>query len=363
MEQITNSLTPAPLPKEKGIRSFTTLKEFNIFHLLFALLSFAFFNSSAQQIPIFSLYHENGYILNPAITGFEGLGVAGISYRHQWMKVEDAPNTLSAGYRMPFYSKGDQFQKAGNFIGTGAFLMMDKTGPTSNLSGNLTFAYHISFAKINPFSWAGFLRKSHLSLGLNFSINQYRLNSTDLIPELPNDQLVLSADDSRVRPNAGLGVFYYYDMLFLGFSSPQVVPLKVKYEDDAGVSTIEKINHYYIVAGGRIPFGGKVAQVRTPRKNWAYKFYLEPTVWFKKVRGAPYQYDAHLRFRHKNLFWLGAGYRSSKTVVIDAGVMIKKQIKLAYAYDMSVSDISSYLGGSHEFIVAFNIDFGDRYRR
>jgi len=178
-----------------------------------------------------------------------------------------------------------------------------------------------------------------------------------------NDPLVLTADKSKVLPNAGAGVYYYYDKFFLGFSAPQIIQWKVKYSDEEAVSAINKINHYYIVAGGRIPFGGRVAQTRTPRKDWAYKFYIEPTVWFKKVRGAPYQYDAHLRFRHKNLFWLGAGYRSSKTVVIDAGVLIKKQIKLGYAYDLSVSNLSSYLGGSHEFIVAFQIDFGDRYRR
>lgn len=318
--------------------------------------------SSAQQIPIFSLYHENGYVLNPAITGHEGFGIAAISYRHQWTKVEDAPRTLSAGYRMPIYSKGDQFQKAGNFIGVGGYLMNDKTGPTSYLSGNVSFAYHISFAKINPFSWAAFLRKSHLSLGLNVSVNQYRLNSTELIPEVPNDRLVIAADDGKILPNAGLGFYYYYDKFYFGFSAPQVVPLKVKYEDDGGTSTIEKINHYYLVTGGSIPFGGKVTRSRTPR-GYTYKFYLEPMLWFKKVRSAPYQYDAYIRFRHKKLCWVGAGYRSSKTVVIDAGVLIKKQIKVGYAYDLSVSDLSSYLGGSHEFMVAYQIDFGDKYRR
>lgn len=316
----------------------------------------------AQQIPIFSLYHENGYVLNPAITGSEGLGIAAVSYRRQWTEIKEAPNTISGGYRMPIYSKGDQFQKAGNFIGIGAYVMNDQTGPTSYLSGNVSFAYHISFAKINPFHWASFLRKSHLSIGLNASVNQYRLNATDLLPESANDRLVIAADDSKVLPNAGLGFYYYYDKFYLGFSAPQIIPLKVKYVEHDGASTIQKINHYYVVAGGKIPFGGKVTKSRTPR-GYTYKFYLEPTVWFKTVQGAPYQYEAYMRFRHKNLVWLGAGYRSSKTVVIDAGVMIKKQLKLGYAYDLQVSDLRSYLGGSHEVVLAYQIDFGNKYRR
>ena len=44
-------------------------------------------------------------------------------------------------------------------------------------------------------------------------------------------------------------------------------------------------------------------------------------------------------------------------------VLIKKQIRFGYAYDLSVSDLSSYLGGSHEFIVAYHVDFGDKYKR
>ncbi len=332
--------------------------------LLIAMLFFILNSSNivAQQIPIFSLYHENGFVLNPAITGAEGLGIAALSYRHQWTEVNDAPNTISGGYRMPIYSKGDQFQKAGNFIGVGAYVMNDQTGPTSYLSGNISFAYHISFAKINPFSWAAFLRKSHISLGINASVNQYRLNSTELVPESANDRLVIAADDSKVLPNAGLGFYYYYDKFYFGVSSPQVIPLKVKYVEYDGSSTIHKINHIFIVAGGKIPFGGKVTKSRTPR-GYTYKFYLEPMVWFKNVQGAPYQYDIYARFRHKNIVWVGAGYRSSKTIVMDAGVLIKKQLKLGYAYDLSISDLSSYLGGSHEIVLAYQIDFASRYRR
>jgi len=332
---------------------------------IFLYLLFAGFAAQlfAQQVPIFSLYHENGFVLNPAITGAEGLGIAAVSYRKQWTKVEESPSTVAGGYRMPFYSKGDQFQKAGNFIGAGAYVMNDKTGPTSYLSGNLSFAYHISFAKINPFSWAAFLRKSHLSIGLNASINQYRLNSTELVPETPNDRLVIAADDSKILPNAGVGFYYYYDKFYLGVSAPQVIPLKVKYVEYDGASTIHKINHIFLVAGGKIPLGERVAQTRAPRRGYTYKFYLEPMVWFKKVQGAPYQYDAYMRFRYKDMVWAGVGYRSSKTIVIDAGVLIKKQVKLGYAYDMGVSDISSYLGGSHEVVLAYQIDFANRYRR
>ncbi len=329
---------------------------------LAVMLIFSIQLAFSQQLPIFSLYQENGFALNPAITGSEGYGILGVSYRHQWTGVQEGPRTVSGGYRMPIYSKGDQFQRAGNFIGVGGYVLNDKTGPTSYFQGSVTMAYHLSFAKINPFSWAAFLRKSHMSFGLTASAHQYRLNSTELIPESANDLLVIAADDARILPNAGLGIYYYYDKFFIGFSMPQVVPMSIRFTDDFGESAIKRINHYYAVAGGKIPLGNKMPGSKTP-KGYVYKFYLEPMVWFRQVNGAPYQYDIYARFRHKDLVWVGAGYRSSKTMVVDAGFMVKKQLRFGYAYDLGINEMSSYLGSTHEVIVAYLFDLGPKYKR
>ncbi len=310
-----------------------------------------------QQIPIFSLYHDNSYVLNPAIAGSEGHGIINASYRQQWTNVEGAPRTITGGWRMPIYSKGDQFQRAGNFIGVGAYLLHDKTGPTSQFHGSLTFAYHISFAKINPFHWAAFLRKSHISIGLTASVSQYGLNASELVPETANDPNVIGADDSKILANAGLGFYYYYDKFFIGFSAPQVIPWKLEYEYGTGTSTLNKVNHLFLVVGGKIPFGKKELEKRRnsnlPR-GFVYRFYIEPMAWFKQVPGAPYQFDVYARFRYKKMVWVGVGYRSMTNMVIDAGVMIKRQFQVGYAYDLSFSDIASYLGGSHELTIAYH---------
>ena len=309
-----------------------------------------------QQLPIFSLYRENSFVLNPAITGSEGTGILAFTYRDQWSEIEESPRTVSAGYRMPIYYQKDRFQRAGNFIGVGGHLVNDKTGPTAYTQLSLTYAYHISFAKINPFHWARFLRKSHISLGLSLGLNQHRLNASELIPDQPNDQLVASADRSKFLPNAGLGVYYYYDNFYLGFSSPQIIPLKVKFESNDGISTLQRENHFFLVAGGKIPMGGKV-----PR-GYEHKFYIEPMVWLKYVKDAPYQADAYFRFRHKNLAWAGLGYRTSKTIIIDAGFMIKKALKIGYAYDLQVSRLSSYLGNTHEILLSYHFSSDTRRR-
>src|SRR5690554_1896463 len=124
--------------------------------------------SYAQQLPIFSLYRDNSFVLNPAIAGSEDHGVAAVTYREQWTQVDGNPRTLSANYRsnIPRFS-----------MGVGGQIIYDKTGPTSFMGVNLSYAYHISFAKVNPFRWPKFVRRSKLSFGISAAVYQYRLNS------------------------------------------------------------------------------------------------------------------------------------------------------------------------------------------
>jgi type IX secretion system PorP/SprF family membrane protein len=306
---------------------------------LTAFLLIAFLETSAQQLPIFSLYHDNNFVLNPAITGAEDHGIITASYRDQWSGMDGRPRTLNGSYRSPIPRTK---------MGLGGHIMNDVTGPTSFTGATVTYAYHISFKKVSPFSWGAFLRNSKISLGLSLSAYQYRLKSSELVLENQNDLAVSADDQSSIRPNAGVGLYYYYDKVYVGYSAPQLIPLDVKFEADDGNSIIKRENHFYIVAGGKIPLGGKVP------KGYYNKFYIEPMVWFKYVKGAPMQYDGYLRLRHKNMVWFGAGYRSSKTMIFDAGLMIMKQFQIGYAYDLQINDYRADLGNTHEIILAYH---------
>ena len=312
--------------------------------ILFIILSLSASVAFSQQLPIFSIHQDNSFALNPAIAGSEDHGVITLSYRDQWSGINEAPTTQSGSYRTPIYKSN---------IGLGAYIMNDVTGPTAYTGLTFAYAYHIPFKKIDPFHWAGFLRKSKISLGLSLSVYQYRLKSSELKLETEqlygiNDPAISSADEFRFLPNAGVGIYYYYDNFYLGFSAPQLIPLKVKFNGENGLATIKRVNHYYVVIGGKIPLGGKV-----PRGHYN-KFYIEPMVWFKHVRGAPYQIDGHFRLRYKNKFWGGAGYRTSNALILEAGFLIRNQFKRGYAYDLPVGSLSSYLGSTHEIILAYH---------
>jgi hypothetical protein len=53
-----------------------------------------------------------------------------------------------------------------------------------------------------------------------------------------------------------------------------------------------------------------------------------------------------------------------KTMVFDAGVMIKDKVQISYAYDQQLSDVRSYIGNSHELLVGFHFkEKKKHYRR
>lgn len=291
----------------------------------------------SQQLPLFSLYRENSFILNPAIAGSEDHAIASFTYREQWTSMADRPRTSSVNFHSPIYRY--------NF-GLGGQIIYDRTGPTSLTGATFTYAYHIKFYKLNPFRFPTWVRNSVLSFGLSASIYQYRLETTDLILDQPNDLAVSSEDNNAILPNAGVGIYYYYDNFFLGYSSPQLIPLNSKFTGDDGVSIIQRVNHNFIVAGGKIPFGRK--------EGYRYMFSFMPVVWFKHVKNAPWQLDGHARLMYWDYVWVGAGYRTSNALVVEVGGMIRDRIKIGYAYDQQIGELSSQLGGAHEIMVAYH---------
>ncbi|MDQ3535672.1 MAG: PorP/SprF family type IX secretion system membrane protein, partial [Bacteroidota bacterium] len=105
--------------------------------------------ANAQQIPLYSQYMFNRYLLNPAVGGSEEGANFMLGYRNQWIGFEDAPKTFYLSYHTSI-EEGKQGRKKfkpkqqKNNHGFGSFLFNDRTGPTSRTGGYASYAYHIS---------------------------------------------------------------------------------------------------------------------------------------------------------------------------------------------------------------------------
>ena len=88
----------------------------------------------AQQLPHFSQYYLNDYLINPAVGGsrpyFEGKS----AHRYQWEGITDAPRTYTLSVNGPTKN-----QK----MGFGGYIFTDNVGPTRRTGFNASYAYHI----------------------------------------------------------------------------------------------------------------------------------------------------------------------------------------------------------------------------
>lgn len=296
--------------------------------IIFLLIAFEI---QAQQLPLYSQYRLNGFIINPALTGVDHRLQASASYRRQWQRMPGGPETASAAYR--HYLEEDN-------MGVGGYFLYDKTGPSSLLGVNGTYAYIIDFEPREV---------KRLAIGINAGIYQYRLRGSELITDEPDDNAVFSNNVSKIIPDAGVGAVYYTDKFYVGASVPQAISLNVRFEGTDGLSEIRRVAHFYAMGGAKFKFG----------VDQEYTF--KPAVWAKYAIHAPVNVDINLAVLYKDLVSFGLGYNTSRTITAELGLEIAQRARLYYNFGFHFSQLHSYLGFNHEVTLTYTIEGPELY--
>jgi len=74
-------------------------------YLVLALLLLGVSSLKAQQLPIYSQYLLNGFMVNPAMAGYDGYTTINATSRQQWMGFKEAPQTYSASWQTRLFRK------------------------------------------------------------------------------------------------------------------------------------------------------------------------------------------------------------------------------------------------------------------
>ena len=128
--------------------------------IIVVLFSGILTTTKGQQIPQYSQFMFNPYIINPAVAGTYNFFQARSNNRFQWVGIPDAPQT----YGMSIY--GPHAKKDMGFGGT---IYNDITGPTSRLGLNGSYAYNIRLTD-----------DIRLSGGLLLGLMQYKVDGSKL---------------------------------------------------------------------------------------------------------------------------------------------------------------------------------------
>lgn len=277
----------------------------------------------SQQLPLYSQYMMNSFLLNPAIAGSVDYFPIILTARRQWVGIDNGPTTqaISAHYLFEYQN-----------MGVGGYLFNDKFGAVSRTGIQACGAYHLKLSEIN----------SKLSFGFAFKAFQFRFDQTQFRPIDDADPALTYGAISKFVPDADFGVYFYNPKYFAGISATQLIEFKI----DIGDSTLDKnaiIRHYFVTGGYKHEF--------------SELFELEPSVLIKGTMKTPWQLDLNLKAYYQKNYWLGISYRTSKDLVVMLGVKYKKYY-MGYAFDYTFSSLKKYTSGSHEIMIGANITEG-----
>ena len=273
----------------------------------------------AQQLPHYSNYMINDYVMNPAIGGsdnyFEGVS----NNRYQWIGITDAPRTYILSVNGPTKNLK---------MGLGGLLFTDIVGPTRRTGLYFSYAYHLKVSE-----------KVKISLGLSGGILQFMVDGSKITLRDPSDLVISNGVQSVLMPDFGAGVYAYSTdkKWYVGASVPQILQNKIKFFDNSTTSLSKLATHYYVTAGYKFTITDDIK--------------IEPSTCLKYVKPAPFQFDLGLRAIYQEKIWIGGAFGYLDAVSAMVGYTMQENITFAYSYDFTMTNIKKYSTGTHELMI------------
>ena len=293
-----------------------------------------------QQLPQYSQYMMNQYLLNPAVGGTSDQYHINAGYRKQWLGINDGPSTIylsghgHVGKEHPRH-RGRHKNMNSWHHGIGFLFVSDRTGPTSRNNFLLSYAYDMQVAK-----------KIRMSFGVFGGIQQWSLDAERIKLYDPSTQV---AGFTKYLPDASVGIWVYHPSWYIGASAHQLFMNKIDtrtFSINGGPAFSNGANrltqHYYVTGGVNLPLGND--------------FRFVPSLLMKTSLFSPgVSVDINAKTRFKEFVWAGVSYRNNDAVVFLLGLLIEKQYELGYSYDYGIGTISRYGSGSHEIFLGYRL--------
>jgi type IX secretion system PorP/SprF family membrane protein len=291
------------------------------------LLILATLWGNAQQLPTYSGFFQNKYLLNPAVAGSEKFMDIKLMYRTQWAAIDESPTTQI----LSIHSSIDKKK-----FGVGGYIFNDAAGVLSNTGINLTYSYHIPLNDL-----------ASLSFGLSGSYASYRVDGSKVTLLNPTDQLVdLNTRAVSKAFNASAGMFIYHEKYYFGLSGLNLLSPDLQFFE---LATTPPVRHLYGMFGWRF-FSGE---------DWVF----EPSTVISLIDGNPNQYNFNFNVNYAQLIQFGAGYRFNDAFVFNAGIFPIQDLGIVYAYDLGVSTLKKGHSGSHEILLSYKFYYKAAYKK
>jgi type IX secretion system PorP/SprF family membrane protein len=315
--------------------------------LAFILILFLIANLTfGQQLPLFSQYLYNKFLINPAVAGSDGYTSVSLTAREQWVGYSGAPRTFSFSWQTRMLKKSyilkqtplkkEVFRpKTDGKVGFGGYIFSDKNGLIQRTGFQASYAYHM---------W---LRNStQLSLGLAFTGYYYKIDEKQINFEDPNEPWL----NNNLRrgifvPDVAFGAYLLNAKYSFGFSADQLSEASAKIGGPA-YKNFSMSRQYYLF--GSYDF------------NQGSYTIIQPSFLLKMSEQLKLQADIGATYIFNQDFWTGLAYRTSGAIIANIGVKYMNMF-FGYAFDFTLQEIQRITYGTHEVTIA--IKFGDNSRK
>ena len=299
-----------------------------------------------QQLPLFSQYLYNKYLINPAVAGSDGFTSVSLTAREQWVGYSGAPRTFSFSWQTRMLKKSFILKqtrikrevyrpKSDGKVGFGGYVFSDKNGLVQRTGFQISYAYHMWLQK-----------STQLSFGLGLTGYYYKIDDKQINFEDPNEPWL----NNNLRrgifvPDVTFGIYLLNAKYSLGFSADQMSEASAKI-GGAAYKNFTMDRQYYLFGSYDFGKGSNII--------------IQPSFLLKMSEQLKPQADVGCTYIYNQGFWAGLAYRTSGAIIANLGVKYQN-IFFGYAFDFTLQEIQRITYGTHELTVA--LKFGDNTRR
>jgi type IX secretion system PorP/SprF family membrane protein len=285
----------------------------------------------SQELPVYSEYHLNKSLINPAIIGSEACTWIKGTDRHQWIGIENAPTIQTISFETSLYKKNTVRETDKKIHGIGGYIFHDRNGAHRNLGMQISYAYHVYINKSN---------NTKLGLGLSFGLNQLSLDERTLHGDY--DPLIGGNIYSILQPDAGFGLFLYNAKFFAGVSGARFLSSLV-----SNGYIINPKRNYFLIAGYLT--GNEKSEIR-----------FLPSLVLKMREDLSKQIDINGKLLIQKNWWVGLSYRhnfdmmpGSPTAILPMSGVNIGNLMVGYAYEYTPGIIRQNTFGTHELVLSY----------
>jgi type IX secretion system PorP/SprF family membrane protein len=302
--------------------------------------------ASGQQLPIYSQYLFNRFLINPAVAGSDGYTSLNLTAREQWVGYDGAPRTFSFSAQTRIIKKGYKLKsnvfnnqvyrpKTDGRVGIGGYIFSDRNGLIQRTGFQLTYAYHM---------WVR--SNTQFSMGLALTGYQYKIDEKAINFGDPNEPwLNNDLRKGMFVPDVTFGMYLLNSKYSFGLSAEQLFEASAKIGNTAYQNfRIER--HYYFFGSYDISSGNSS--------------FIEPSFIVNMSEQLKPQADMGVTYIYKQDLWAGLAYRTSGAIIANVGVKYQNMY-IGYAFDFTLQEIQRITYGTHE--ITFAVKLGDNTRK